>query len=173
MPDETDAVVYVSLRFIGDGGSEYVDADTLESRTVVEAGDTVTWVWLDDYCHSVTSQSGPVAFTTWGGETEFGYEPELVRPDGIARGEARTFSFTFEEPGTYAYVCVHHQTLGTQGEVVVTGESDQGPGTGDPPGHDDDRERGNPEKELGRSEDAPGHDDDHERGKSPEVRPHS
>lgn len=148
-PPESDATVIVS-------GNVFLDTDTVSSTTVVEVGDTVTWQWVGDHCHSVTSTGGPDSFTTWGGD--FGFEPELVRPDG-----GDSFTVTFDEPGTYPYVCRHHQTIGMTGEVQVVGDGggdggDESPGkSGDAPGHDDDRERGNPDKELGKSEDAPGH----------------
>lgn len=145
-PAETDTTVLLSA--LG-----FVDTETLSSSTVVEVGDTVTWQWVDDYCHTVTSTSGPESFTTWGGE--FGFEPQLVRPDG----EADSFTVTFDEPGVYSYVCLHHQTLGVMGEVEVVGESTAPGRSAEAPGQDDDREIGNPDKELGKSPEAPGHQD--------------
>lgn len=105
-PPETDATVTLSV-------AGFVDTETLSSTTVVEVGDSVTWQYLDDYCHTVTSTSGPRPFTTWGGH--FGFEPELVR----SNGPAETFTVTFDEPGTYTYVCLHHETLGVAGQIEV------------------------------------------------------
>jgi hypothetical protein len=39
----------------------------------------------------------------------------------IEGGSRGTFSFTFEEPGTYDYFCIPHESLGMIGSVTVTG----------------------------------------------------
>jgi plastocyanin len=39
----------------------------------------------------------------------------------IEGGSGGTFSFTFEEPGTYDYFCIPHEDLGMVGSVTVTG----------------------------------------------------
>lgn len=58
----------------------------------VTAGDTVTWTNEDDAAHTVTSDGdGPLT----SGE--------------IAGGG--TFEHTFDQPGTYEYVCTFHPTM--------------------------------------------------------------
>jgi hypothetical protein len=39
----------------------------------------------------------------------------------IEGGSGGTFSFTFEEPGTFDYFCIPHEQLGMIGSVTVTG----------------------------------------------------
>ena len=39
----------------------------------------------------------------------------------IEGGSGGTFSFTFDEPGTYDYFCIPHEDLGMVGSVTVTG----------------------------------------------------
>jgi hypothetical protein len=41
----------------------------------------------------------------------------------IEGGSGGTFSFTFEEPGTYDYFCIPHESLGMIGSVTVTGST--------------------------------------------------
>lgn len=100
-------------------GFSFVDAAINSSRTTIAAGESVTWEWLADHCHSVTF-SDP---TTEGTAGESGFQPpgqpELVRKNGVDHA----FTLTFEEPGTYSYVCVHHASLGMAGEVVVAPSS--------------------------------------------------
>lgn len=57
----------------------------------VQVGDTVTWTNADDRPHTVTSQNG--AF------------------DSGNVDEGASFSFTFTEPGTYAYLCEYHPDM--------------------------------------------------------------
>jgi plastocyanin len=78
----------------------------------VKAGTAVTWKQTDPGVHTVTS--GSVEQGT-GGVTE--------KPDGkFSSGNletGKTFSFTFEQPGTYPYFCsVHPATM--RGSVQVS-----------------------------------------------------
>lgn len=83
----------------------------------VSVGTEVTWTNMDDQVrHTVTS-----------GEPGDGGVPgvsegESARPDGTFDGDlpdaGDTFSFTFDEPGTYMYFCRVHPSM--TGEVVVT-----------------------------------------------------
>lgn len=60
----------------------------------VSAGSTVTWKNEDEEVHTVTSVDG------------------LFRSGGIDTGES--FSFKFDKPGVYKYVCsIHPQMTGT------------------------------------------------------------
>ena len=69
----------------------------------VEPGTTVTWVQTGDNPHTTTSYDG------------------LWDSGMIEGGSGGTFSFTFEEPGTYAYYCIPHEAQGMTGTVTVAG----------------------------------------------------
>lgn len=75
-------------------------ADSAFSPTTltIAVGDTVTWTNADDRPHTVTSNDG--AF------------------DSGNLDEGQSFSFTFTEPGTYAYRCNYHTEM--QATIVVT-----------------------------------------------------
>jgi len=67
----------------------------------VDEGATVIWEWVSDGSgHNVAEVDGA-------------FESE------IKDGEGETFSYTFEESGTYRYVCQPHRELGMKGAVVV------------------------------------------------------
>ena len=67
---------------------------------VVEVGTTVTWTNNDDFDHTVKADGD--AF-----------------PESPTMANGATYSFTFTEPGTYAYICgIHPQMKGT---IVVEG----------------------------------------------------
>jgi plastocyanin len=68
----------------------------------VGPGTTVTWVQSGNNPHTTTS---------YGGLWDSGL---------IEGGSGGTFSFTFEEPGTYDYFCIPHEDLGMVGSVTVT-----------------------------------------------------
>ena len=73
------------------------------ANITVEPGTTVTWVQSGDNPHTTTSYDG------------------LWDSGIIEGGSGGTFSFTFEEPGTYDYFCIPHEDLGMVGSVTVTG----------------------------------------------------
>lgn len=75
------------------------------SNLEVEAGTTVTWTNKSNMNHTVTSGSR--------GDTDAG---DLFDSGSIAPGGS--FSFTFENPGSYAYFCDFHS--GMDAEVTVT-----------------------------------------------------
>lgn len=67
----------------------------------VSTGTEVTWEWTGKgSSHNVIDEDGA-------------FESELVAEEG------HTFSYTFEETGTYKYSCQPHKTLGMKGVVVV------------------------------------------------------
>lgn len=103
----------------------YHDGEKLGPVTVIEPGDTVTWVWNSEHCHSVTGADE--AF-----DSGFVYPeeppdtPQAVpgffdHPVPTLDEPSLTYSHTFEEPGVYPYACVHHSTIGMQGVVIVQG----------------------------------------------------
>lgn len=67
------------------------------ARTKVAVGDTVRWSNGSFLTHTVTSVDG------------------LFDSEGISEGSS--FSYTFQQPGTYSYYCTIHP--GMRGEVVV------------------------------------------------------
>ena len=75
----------------------------------MSAGTEVTWTNDDTTPHDVTSTDGPgtdaATTSTFASET-------------LAQGD--TFSFTFDEPGTYYYECTIHASMATMhAEVIV------------------------------------------------------
>lgn len=86
------------------------------ARLEVDAGTEVTW----------TNEDANVVHTATSGVPGDKGVPGLdngtpPRPDGTFDGEmdgaGASFSFTFDEPGTYAYFCRVHQSM--TGEIVV------------------------------------------------------
>lgn len=76
-----------------------------QANITVEPGTTVTWVQSGNNPHTTTSYDG------------------LWDSGMIEGGSGGTFSFTFEEPGTYDYYCIPHEDLGMTGSVTVTGST--------------------------------------------------
>jgi plastocyanin len=74
-----------------------------QANITVEPGTTVTWVHSGNNPHTTTSYDG------------------LWDSGMIEGGSGGTFSFTFEEPGTYDYFCIPHEEMGMVGSVTVTG----------------------------------------------------
>jgi plastocyanin len=82
------------------------------ANITVEPGTTVTWVQSGNNPHTTTSYDG------------------LWDSGMIEGGSGGTFSFTFEEPGTYDYFCIPHESLGMIGSVTVTGSTATATATG-------------------------------------------
>ena len=82
------------------------------ANITVEPGTTVTWVQSGNNSHTTTSYDG------------------LWDSGMIEGGSGGTFSFTFEEPGTYDYFCIPHESLGMIGSVTVTGSTATATATG-------------------------------------------
>ena len=76
-----------------------------QANITVEPGTTVTWVQSGNNPHTTTSYDG------------------LWDSGMIEGGSDGTFSFTFEEPGTYDYFCIPHEKMGMVGSVTVTGSA--------------------------------------------------
>src|SRR5215208_559421 len=72
------------------------------ANITVEPGTTVTWVQSGNNPHTTTSYDG------------------LWDSGMIEGGSGGTFSFTFEEPGTYDYYCIPHESMGMIGSVTVS-----------------------------------------------------
>lgn len=79
------------------------------ANITIEPGTTVTWVQSGNHPHTTTSYD------------------DLWDSGFIAGGSGGTFSFTFDEPGTYDYFCIPHEALGMVGSVTVTGGATTSP----------------------------------------------
>jgi plastocyanin len=73
------------------------------AQITVEPGTTVTWVQSGDNTHTTTSYDG------------------LWDSGPLPGGSDESFSFTFDDPGTYDYYCIPHEDLGMVGTVTVSG----------------------------------------------------
>jgi plastocyanin len=87
----------------------------------IDAGETVTWVNDSSEAHTVTAiedslPEGADYFATGGFDSE--EEARDGVSDGLLTG-GETFEVTFDEPGTYRYVCIPHESNGMEGTVVV------------------------------------------------------
>jgi len=69
----------------------------------VPVGATVTWTNRDDIEHTATAGSPGSPSRTF---------------DGELSGKGATFSYTFEEEGTYPYFCAIHESM--RGEIRVS-----------------------------------------------------
>jgi plastocyanin len=87
---------------------QITDSTFSPATLTIRVGDTVTWRNADDRPHTVTSNDG--AF------------------DSGNLDEGVGFSFTFTEPGTYAYLCEYHPEM--QATIVVEAASTEAPSAG-------------------------------------------
>lgn len=86
---------------------------------VVQAGTTVRFVNGSSEAHTVTALDGvPVYFSSGGFESEEEARDNLA--DALI-GQEGTYEFTFDEPGTYDYVCIPHEDQGMTGTIEVEG----------------------------------------------------
>lgn len=69
------------------------------NNITTSTGIEVTWVNLGEASHTVTSEDG------------------TFDSGNIAPGES--FSFVFEEPGTYTYFCQYHSDAGMRATITV------------------------------------------------------
>lgn len=84
-------------------------------RITVASGTTVQWKNVGEQPHDATDDPAKALRAT-----DAGY-PGGARPfDSGFLSQGQTFSYTFEVPGTYRYVCIPHEFGGMTGEVIVT-----------------------------------------------------
>ena len=115
------AIVAVTPVLAATGAVSIVNR-TFEPATIeIAEGDTVTWTvtTANGEPHTVTSAAGDGGVAqgaVFNSQTD---DPDLTK----LKEEGGTFSFTFEEAGTYAYLCTVHATemTGTV-EVRAAGE---------------------------------------------------
>jgi len=86
---EESAAVEVAVR----------DDRFVNARLTVPAGTTITWMHKGNNAHTISALEG---------EFESGT---------IERGDS--FSFTFDTPGTYQYLCRQHLLQGMRGTITV------------------------------------------------------
>jgi plastocyanin len=86
------------------GGNTFADQQSGSSTTAIAVGTTVEWRWITG-THSVTS-----------GGCTFGCTPDVIFDSGVGTG--MTFTRTFNQAGTFPYVCVVHGAM-MQGTVIV------------------------------------------------------
>jgi plastocyanin len=100
----------------------------------ISAGQTITWVNGDTISHTVTSGAGD--------DPEEGvlFDSDAIIPD-------HSYSLTFDDPGSYGYYCIYHQTM--VGEVnVVSGNGEEDTGEEDT-GEEDTGEEDTGEEDTG------------------------
>ncbi len=79
---------------------EIVDFSFGPKEATVAVGDTLTWTNLDSAVHTVTGKEG-----------------ETLKSDDLSMDA--TYEVTFEEAGTFEYVCKFHPNM--QGTITVEG----------------------------------------------------
>jgi plastocyanin len=114
--DPGDEAATVSVK-----GFFFTDEATGNSTSQVKRGEKVTWRWDLPHCHSVTFKTEPTGASVDGTDDKRpgnfdGSQPQLVKPNG----DAKTFTVRFDVSGTYDYYCIHHQSVGMVGQVVVS-----------------------------------------------------
>ena len=98
------------------------DGFAFEPETAtVETGQTVRWTNTSSVDHTVTAYEdeipdGAAYFASGGFESERAAR-NRVNEDLIAPGEE--YEHTFEQPGTYGYFCIPHESSGMVGTVRV------------------------------------------------------
>lgn len=102
----------------GDSGFRFDPADI-----TVDAGTTVVWTWTGrGGQHDVTHADGEEPYDPGEEEPpiqrEAGGENPLFKSE-LVNEEGHEFTYTFEESGTYDYVCTVHVTQGMSGSVEV------------------------------------------------------
>lgn len=83
--------------YVGQGGSNFSP-----SNLIVAQGDTVEWVWISG-THTTTSGNNCIADGIWNSGNK----------------SSGTFSYTFNNLGTYPYFCALHCAMGMTGIVTV------------------------------------------------------
>jgi len=92
---------------VGPDGNNVFDPDSL----TIEPGTTVEFVWDSD-THNMVVESGP---DEWEGH-------ETIENAGFS------YEHTFEEEGTYEYICEPHVAAGMEGTITVTSDAEAGGG---------------------------------------------
>jgi len=91
------------------GGFYYPD------RITVRAGTIVQWKNIGQQQHDATDDPN---LALRGGDAVYPSGAKAFDSGYLSQGES--FTYTFEIPGTYKYVCLPHEFGGMTGEVIVT-----------------------------------------------------
>lgn len=126
------------------GGTGYLELlDFIPEDLKIKQGDTVEWT--STTIHTVTfaaEGTDPSTLDPFGtapakpSDTYDGkslYNSGLIGPEGGPQAPT-TFDLTFNDVGTFNYLCLLHGFLGQTGTVTVSEAPGQLPGTGGPPG---------------------------------------
>jgi len=101
-----------TILMISDGDARKFEPAML----IVARGTTVTWRHVSGSGHTATLDPAKVK------DSSRIATPAGAQPwDSGTLSEGRTWTYTFEVPGTYRYVCVPHDHRGMLGTVVVEG----------------------------------------------------
>jgi plastocyanin len=101
-----------TILMISDGDTRKFEPATL----TVSRGTTVTWKHVSGSGHTATLDPGKVKDSS-----------KVAMPAGTQAwdsgnlSDGRSWTYTFEVPGTYSYVCLPHEERGMVGTVVVSG----------------------------------------------------
>lgn len=120
----TTFIALVSLTGCSKSGNDVsmTDDQTFDPATItIAAGDTVTFVNKSRASHSVTAYQdeipeGAEYFSSGGFSSE--QEARDSVSEAILNPEA-TFEVTLDEPGTYRYFCIPHESQGMTGTIEV------------------------------------------------------
>ena len=91
------------------------------STYTVSVGDTVTWWNEGSQAHTVTARQGglPAGARYWSSGGAGSEEQARDRLEQSLLTEGETYEVTFDEPGTYRYFCIPHESQGMKGTIVV------------------------------------------------------
>ena len=95
---------------------------TFEPKTAtIETGETVMWTNESDIQHTVTAYEDEIpdgaAYFASGG-----FESERAAKNRVSEGliaPGGSYEHTFDQPGTYGYLCIPHESSGMVGTVRV------------------------------------------------------
>jgi plastocyanin len=85
------------------------------AKLKIPVGTTVRWQNRSKDTHTVTDDPKRAKDRK---DVEFPKEAKPFDSGEIKPGDA--YTYTFDVPGTYKYVCVPHETMGMTGEIEVT-----------------------------------------------------
>lgn len=97
----------------------------LPDAFAVAPGTTVVWKNTSSHAHTVTAYEDRIPedaayFASGGYDSEGAARDAWDNSRGGAIDGGRTYEYTFEQPGTYHYVCIPHERNGMVGTIRVT-----------------------------------------------------
>ncbi|WP_136688635.1 plastocyanin/azurin family copper-binding protein [Halorhabdus amylolytica] len=100
------------------------DSRFLPAEYRVPSGTTVVWKNTSARAHTVTAYDaslpdGADYFASGGYDDEDAARDAWFESGGGAIYSGETYAHTFEQPGTYPYVCLPHESDGMDGVIVV------------------------------------------------------